>query len=377
MIVAMGVADRGSIRWHQNRWEVRVQVDGRRLTKRVKASNTRAGRRVAEDALDVLVQSATVGDEGMTVAEVLARYELLKGPGWSPSTRASFVPHTAPFGVIGHLEVASLRRGDLENLYAGWMAGGVAASTVRRRHSILAAALRQAERWGVIAVSPARDVELDAVVAAPADDLPPMVEVLSAILRITHWRLSMAAWLAVVTGARRGELVGLRWRDVDLDGGVVRFGGAMAVGPEGAVRKSTKSGRPKSVAIDGGTVARLRTWRSLVVEESLAAGASVGPGSPVFPSPTDPTTPWHPGQVTLQWSRARDGVGLGGVRFHDLRHLHATHLIAAGIPVTTVSARLGHASTRMTLDVYSHSMPAADVAAAAVIGEATEAATTG
>ena len=71
------------------------------------------------------------------------------------------------------------------------------------------------------------------------------------------------------------------------------------------------------------------------------------------------------------WGRHRAGIGLAGLRFHDLRHLHATHLLEAGVPVSTVSARLGHASARMTLDVYGHARPAVDQAAAAVIGEVT------
>lgn len=373
-----GVAnDRGSVRWHQNRWEIRVQVDGRRITQRVKAPNSRAGRRQAEQQLEQLVAAASAGDDTMTVGQVLDRYELLKATTWSPSTQVSHRYHAAPLrDALGGVEVARLRRRDIEAVYERWIGEGSAPATVRRRHAVLAAALRQAERWGVIAVSPARDVLIDAAPRRPADDLPEMVDVLRSVMRIDHRRLRAVAWLAIVTGARRGELVALRWRDLDLDGGQVRFLGSIAEGPSGAVRKATKSGRPKVVAIDTGTVATLREWRAQALEESLEVGHRVDRSSLVFPAPTDPSRFWVPHQVSLMWRRHRDGVGLGQLRFHDLRHLHASHLMEEGVAVLTVSARLGHSSTRMTLDVYGHRAPAGDAAAAAVIGLATETART-
>lgn len=124
------------------------------------------------------------------------------------------------------------------------------------------------------------------------------------------------------------------------------------------------------MAVDPGTVGVLRAWRVKSAAEALAVGAA-GDGLPVFGSPSDPSLPWHPERLTREWVRHRDGIGLGGLRFHDLRHLHATHLLEAGVPVSTVSARLGHASARMTLEVYGHARPAVDQAAAAVIGRET------
>jgi len=75
-------------------------------------------------------------------------------------------------------------------------------------------------------------------------------------------------------------------------------------------------------------------------------------------------------RVSREWARHRDGIGLGALRFHDLRHLHATALLGAGVPVNTVAERLGHASARMTLDVYGHAIGAHDRLAADVVGAA-------
>lgn len=354
------MSDRGSVRWHRGGWEVSLQVEGRRVFRRVKAPNTRAGRRAAEKALDQLGTEVGLGLEGMTVGLLLDAYRMARTADWSPSTVAAHDGHAAAIlRDLGDVEVGQLRPAAIEAVYGRWVAGGAAPGTVRRRHAVLSAALTHAERWGVVPVSPARGVKLPKVTRRRLDDLPEIGVVLAAVGRIGHDELRVAARLAVATGARRGELVALRWSDVDLEVGAVRFMGSIAAGPDRAlVRKSTKGGRPKVLALDAGTVAVLVEWR--------AKGRGRGP---VLPSPSDPTLPWHPGQVTLMWHRHRETVGLGHLRFHDLRHLHATALLGAGVPVHTVADRLGH-SARMTLDVYGHAIPAHDQVAAAVIGRA-------
>lgn len=331
------------------------------MFRRVKAPNTRAGRRDAEKALDQLAAEVGFGVEGFTVAMLLDAYRMARTPDWSPSTVAAHDGHAAAIiRDLGDVEVGELRPVTIEAVYGRWIAAGTAAGTVRRRHAVLAAALAHAERWSMVPVSPARGVKLPKVARRRLDDLPEIGGVLGAIGRISHVELRVAARLAAATGARRGELVGLRWSDVDLEAGAVRFMGSIAAGPDRTlVRKSTKGGRPKVMALDAGTLAVLVDWRD---------GA---PGRrPVLPSPSDSSQPWHPGQVTLMWHRHRASVGLGALRFHDLRHLHATALLGAGVPVNTVADRLGHASARMTLDVYGHAISAHDQVAADVIGRA-------
>lgn len=91
----------------------------------------------------------------------------------------------------------------------------------------------------------------------------------------------------------------------------------------------------------------------------------------MVPSPSDPAALWYPEHLTRAWGAPRAAVpALPGLRFHDLGHLHATTLLAAGVPITTVAARLGHASAKMTLDIYGHALRAHDRMAADVIGRA-------
>lgn len=172
-----------------------------------------------------------------------------------------------------------------------------------------------------------------------------------------------------------GELLALRWSDLDLDGDPPALLIAAAISSDSArlERKPTKTGRSgqRRVSIDPDTVNALRSWHAELTDVSGAAGSERRlSDQPIVPSPVDPTALWVPDQVTARWASARRGTILAPVRFHDLRHLHATTLLAAGVPIPVVAARLGHASTQMTLDRYGHAIPAQDRIASAVIASA-------
>lgn len=360
--------EKGSVRWHRGGWEIRLQARGRRVTRRHRAPNTRAGRRAAEDALDALAQELAVGVDGteMTIDELLDLYELTMSPSWSASTRASHRSHVIPVrAAYGSIVVAQLTRADIARTNAAWIAAGRAPGTVRRRHVILSAALTYAEtELEMIAASPARGITLPSIERAPTD-LPSMADTLTAIADIDHEHLRIAARLAATTGARRGELVALRWSDLDLTGETPSVLVAASISHDSTTleRKGTKTGRSgqRRVSLDAGTVRALKAWRKRLLELAMAAGLPrPTTQTPVVPSPVDPTAVWVPDQVTKRWGYARRHTPLADVRFHDLRHLHATHLLAAGVPIPVVAARLGHSSTQMTLDRYGHAIPAQD-----------------
>lgn len=370
--------DRGSIRWHRGGWELRARAHGRQVTRRHRAPNTRSGRRSAEDALDRLLQELAIGVDGdsMTVGELVELYALTKSSSWSMSTRASHRSHVIPvLDAYGSTPVAQLTRADIIRTNASWLAAGRTAGTVRRRHTILSAALAYAEtELEIIAASPTRGITLPSIERTPTD-LPSMTDALEAIDEITHRHLRVLARIAVATGARRGEILALRWPDLDLDADVpaVLFAAAISADSGDLERKSTKTGRlgQRRVSLDPETVQVLRAWRTELLELAMAAGLPrPGATTPVVPSPPDPTAVWIPDQVTARWRTARKASVLAHVRLHDLRHLHATTLLAAGVPVPVVAARLGHASTQMTLDRYGHAIPAQDQMAAQVIADA-------
>jgi integrase len=141
---------------------------------------------------------------------------------------------------------------------------------------------------------------------------------------------------------RRGELLALRWADLDLE----RAQLAIPV---------SKSGHGRSVALDAGTVAVLRALRKRQASEKLAFGPDYAGGSYVFCR--EDGVPYAPDYVTRAFREAAEGAGLPRIRLHGLRHTWASLALAAGINPKVVSERLGHATVAFTLDTYSHVMP--------------------
>ena len=170
--------------------------------------------------------------------------------------------------------------------------------------------------------------------------------------------------LAAYTGARRGELLNLRWRDIDLEDGEVRITGSAAVIAGRRIEGTTKSGRSRTVSIDAETAQVLRDHRKRQAGERLKAGPEWR-GTDDYVFATGWGEPVHPDTVsslmTVLISAHNDPQGeekpddpLPHARLHDLRHVHATTLLLAGVPVHVVAARLGHANPSITLRVYAH-----------------------
>lgn len=172
---------------------------------------------------------------------------------------------------------------------------------------------------------------------------------------------------AAATGARRGEVVGLRESRLDLVAGTVLIDRTVVEVGADLVEKDTKTHQARRVSIDVGTVATLRRHLLASKERALAGGITRALDPYVFSTAVDGSTPVTPASVTADFRRLAK-VHAPGVRLHDLRHFSATQLLAGGVPVKTVSARLGHGSAAMTLDVYAHHLPQADQPAADMLG---------
>jgi integrase len=191
--------------------------------------------------------------------------------------------------------------------------------------------------------------------------------------------------VAAYTGARRGELLNLRWSDVDLDAKKITITGSTAViGGEG-VNGTTKSGRTRAVSIDDETVAVLRQRKKDQAAEQLHAGDSwhgtkdsyvftTGWGEPIYPD----TVTSLMSKLTRTHNEPEEGPRpkdqLPRARLHDLRHIHATTLLLSSVPVHVVAARLGHADPAITLRVYAHVIRSAEAAAADIFAQAVNAA---
>ena len=178
--------------------------------------------------------------------------------------------------------------------------------------------------------------------------------------------------LAAYTGARRGELTHMRWADLDLDAAELTITGSAATIGAVRVEGTTKGGRSRVVSLDAGTVEVLRTHRRAQLAEQLAARTWWQDGDDLVFLRED-GSPMHTDTPTALMPKLIAAAGLPHTRLHDLRHLHATTLLLAGVPVHVVAARLGHADPAITLRVYAHVLREqasgiADVFAAAVDG---------
>ena len=162
--------------------------------------------------------------------------------------------------------------------------------------------------------------------------------------------------LAAVTGARRAEMLALRWDNIKLGRGRIEFAAGWVVGPNGPVLAPTKTRRTHSVDIDADTIELLASHRD---EASNATGF-------VF-SDDHGATAWKPNRVTKTFIRHRRDAGLRRFRLHDLRHFMATEMLDADVPLVVVARRLNLRRVSTTLDKYAHVVPGRDAEASTTI----------
>jgi integrase len=268
---------------------------------------------------------------------------------------------------LGELRLQAITPARITKLYRDLLTGGgrkgagLSPRTVAYVHAVLRKAFRDAVVVEQLLPSnpverakrPRKTVSEPGTVWAPAQ--------LAAFLATAQrHRLFAFYHLAAYTGARRGELLNLRWRDTDLDAQEVRITGSAAVIAGQRIEGTTKSGRSRTVSIDAGTVQVLRDHRKRQAQERLTVGPE-WKGTDDYVFCTAWGEPIHPDTVSslmttlirLHNDQHPDDA-LPHARLHDLRHVHATTLLLAGTPVHVVAARLGHADPSITLRVYAH-----------------------
>src|SRR5664280_2786518 len=258
----------------------------------------------------------------------------------------------------------------LEAAYSAWLKEGLSASSVHRHAAVISAALTQGVKWGWLDLNPAQRASAPAPTTTRKLVTPGPDQVVKLIraAKESDPVMATAIALAFITGGRRGELAALRWSDIDLDAGIVRIERSLTqIGTE-LSEKSTKTGRGRNVTLDERAVALLLRHRAWQLDLSRRAESSLVADPYVLSDNANGARPIEPSKITDRFVSVRGKAHIRGVRFHDLRHAHLTKLLGAGVDATTVAARVGHASTRMTLDRYAHALPAGDVAAAAIIG---------
>jgi len=271
--------------------------------------------------------------------------------------------------LLGGLALTKLQPAHISQAYAKALTsgrrdgqGGLSARTVGHMHRVLHEALQHAVRWRMLPRNPAADVK------------PPKVErkqmkVLDAsataemIEAARPYSAFMPILLGALCGLRRGEIAALRWRSVDLKAGQLAVVASVEQTKVGCREKETKTGRARTVALSATMVEELRRHRLAQVQALLQLGIRLSDDHHVVMQADG--TALQPNSIGHAFAMFLQATRRPHIRFHDLRHTHATQMLAAGIHPKIASERLGHAKVGTTLDLYSHVLPSMQADAAA------------
>jgi integrase len=263
---------------------------------------------------------------------------------------------------VGARPIQKLRPADLQAVYSAMAAEGLADRTCRHVHRVVHRLLGHAVRWNVIPRNPAGSIDAPRVRGKEMEVLA--AGELQAILETLRGKeLYPIAAVALATGLRRGEVLALRWADVNLEAGFLQVERALEETSRSGITfktPKTRYGR-RQVTLPASTVALLRDHHRTQLEQRLLFGRGKEPADALVFSNFD-GSPRSPHWVTETWRRVAKHAGIRAT-FHSLRHTHASTLIASGLDVLTISRRLGHGSPVITLSVYGHLFKTDDRAA--------------
>lgn len=282
---------------------------------------------------------------------------------------------------IGDVRLTDLGRNHLLSLYGLLRERGgpggrpLGSKSVQATHALLRKALADAVAFDHIMISPVDSIPADyrpTHTSIKRSDAHWEPEQVRRFLEHTKNDRIWVLWaLGFDSGARRGELLALRWSKVDLDSQIMTIDVERVVGERGKVVEDTPKSATsvREVNLSDGTVAALRRWRKAQLQERLAAGEWHCSDDP-YVIANELGVPYRPETLSDWFDRDQANLGLPRITFHGMRHTSGSILLAAGEHLHVVSERLGHASVSITADVYAHALKGQKTEAARRIGEA-------
>lgn len=346
----------------------RDPLTGRR---QIRYASVKGTRREAQAELTKLVHGVHTGTHvdptKTSVGEFLGKWET----DWavlnvSPKTLERYSElirvHVRPN--LGAIPIQKLQAAHLAGLYSKLVRDGLSPRTAGHVHRVVHKALAVAVQWNIVSRNVAGAAEPPKV---PAAEIEILSEDAARLLlqKLRGRSLYMLALLGLTTGMRRGELLALRWSDVDLDGAKLTVEQSIEQTKAGGLRfksPKTKHGR-RAIGLPASVIGELRQHRKEQLEQRLRLGMGKMPDDALVLA-TWEGKPRSPNSTTKEWTRALAELKLPKVSLHALRHTHASQLIASGMDVLTISRRLGHSSPTITLNVYGHKFHNTDERAA-------------
>jgi len=348
-------------------WAILVDLprgpDGKRRRKwHTVHGNKKDAQRKRKELLHEIETGAYVEPARMTVKEYLTKWLSSRGSKIGAKTLERYQQladhHIIP--CLGAIPLSKLRPLAIQEFYEDRLqngrrkgAGGPSPQTVLHIHRVLRAALTQAVRWQLLARNPVDAVEPPKV--APKEmktlDEPATVWLFTAA---EGTRFYIPIVLESTLGIRRGEIFGLKWADLHLGAAMATICRSLQQTRAGLKEKMPKNGKGRPITLPQFTVDALSDHRKAQDELKALFGKDYQDHDLVCP--LSDGRPWPPDDFSSAFGRFRKKCRLK-IRFHDLRHSHATQLLGQGVNPKVVSERLGHSSVQITLDRYSHVMP--------------------
>lgn len=310
-------------------------------------------------------------DPSLTVSQLLTRWfnDVLRHQvSISAATSYKSVADNHIVPTLGRKKLVNLTPSDVDRLLSVKLDSGLSPSTVRRIRAVLSQALSQGVRWGVVVRNVAALSHSPKVPRNEGRTLTP-AQARQLLDALKGHRNEALYALMLSTGLRRGEALGLMWGDIDFDAQVLVVSRALKRENGVLVTADTKTAKSRrAINIPPPMIATLKAHRARQAAERLALGeAWVNSG---FVFTTTIGTPIDGRNMNREFKKICNDAGLGNWHPHELRHSAASLMLAQGVKLQVVSDVLGHASIRMTADVYGHLLAPDRQAAAEAIGNA-------
>jgi integrase len=292
---------------------------------------------------------------------------------WGTYRKYKWLVHQHVIPNLGDVQLEKLAPEHLQRLYTQLQVGPNRLSnrSILHMHLMLHSALDRALKWGKVQrnvtelVTPPRVTDTDKNIWTPD-------QLMKFLSHADNYRYGIVFYLAAMTGMRKAEICGLQWRDIDFHGKKLTVRQTLVYVAGKPTLQETKTTRSKrTISLDPITIEKLERHRRQQLQEKLRLGSAYEDND--FVIAREDGRPIYYRTMDNQWLKCIEEAGVPRIRFHDLRHTHASLLIAQGVPINVVSERLGHAQTSITLNIYAHSndnqqRQAANTFASAIFG---------